>query len=79
MKILLDINAKVSRKDISKPRIGYENLRELGNENGVGIINSATSTNLLVKSTLLPHHNIYKHILIFADGRTHNQTDILGI
>jgi hypothetical protein len=63
MKILLgDFNAKVGREDIFKPIIGNESLREASNDNGVRIVNFATSKNLTVKSTTFPHHNI--HVLI---------------
>jgi hypothetical protein len=44
MKILLvDHNAKVSREDIFKPTIGNESLHEISNDNGVGVVNFATS------------------------------------
>jgi hypothetical protein len=47
MKILLgDFNAKVGRKDIVKPTIGNESLHEISNDNGVRVVNFATSKNL---------------------------------
>jgi hypothetical protein len=50
MKILLgDFNAKVGRENIFKPTIGNEMLHQDGNDNGVRIINFATSKNLVVK------------------------------
>jgi hypothetical protein len=43
-KILLgDFSAKVGREDIFKPTIGNESLHEISNDNGVGIVNFATS------------------------------------
>jgi hypothetical protein len=51
MKILLDFNAKVGREDIFKPTIGNESLHEISNDNGVRLVNFATSKNLRVKST----------------------------
>jgi len=61
MKILLgDFNAKVGRKDIFKPIIGQESLHQDSNDNGVIIVNFATSKNLVVKSTMFPHRNIHK-------------------
>jgi exonuclease III len=61
MKILLgDFNAKVGREDVFKPTIGNESLHEIGNDNGVRIVNFATSKNLIVKSTMFPHRNIHK-------------------
>jgi hypothetical protein len=50
MKILLgDFNAKVGREDIFKPTIWNENLHEISNDNGVRLVNFATSKNLRVK------------------------------
>jgi hypothetical protein len=44
MKILLgDFNAKVGREDIYKPTIGNESLHEISNDNGVRVVNFATS------------------------------------
>jgi hypothetical protein len=44
MKILLgDFNAKVGRENIFKPTIGNESLHQVSNDNGVRIINFATS------------------------------------
>ena len=76
MKVLLgDFNAKVGREDIFKPRIGKESLHELSNENGVRLVNFATSKNLIVKSTTFPHKNIHKYTWTSPDGMTHNQID----
>jgi exonuclease III len=47
MKILLrDFNAKVGREDIFKPTIWNESLHEISNDNGVRLVNFATSKNL---------------------------------
>jgi hypothetical protein len=44
MKILLgDFNAKVCREDIFKLTIGNESLHEISNDNGVRLVNYATS------------------------------------
>jgi hypothetical protein len=44
MKILLgDFNEKVGREDIFKPTIGNESLHETSNDNGVRVVNFATS------------------------------------
>jgi hypothetical protein len=56
MKILLgDFNAKVGREYIFKLTIGNESLHEISNENGIRVVNFATSKNLTVKSTMFPH------------------------
>jgi hypothetical protein len=44
MKILLeDFNSKLGREDIFKPTVGNESLHQDGNDNGVKVVNSATS------------------------------------
>jgi hypothetical protein len=44
MKILLgDFNAKVGREDIFKPTIGDDSLHEISNDNGVRLVDFATS------------------------------------
>jgi hypothetical protein len=48
MNILLgDFNAKVGREDIFKQTIGIESLREISNNNGLIVVNFATSKTLL--------------------------------
>ena len=75
MKIILgDFNAKVGRKNIFKPTIGNESLHQDSNDNGVRIINFATSKNLVVKKTMFPHRDIHKN-WTSPDGKTHNQMD----
>ena len=56
MKILLgDFNAKVGRGNIFKLTTGNESLYQGSNDNGVRVVNFATSKNLVVKSTMFPH------------------------
>ena len=74
MKILLgDFNAKVGAEYIFKPTIGSESPHQDTNDNGVRIINFATSKNLVVKSTMFPHRNIHMYTWPSSDGNTHNQ------
>jgi len=62
MKILLeDFNAKLGRENIFKPTIGNESLHQDSNENGVRILNFATSINVIVKSMMVPHRNIHTY------------------
>jgi hypothetical protein len=62
MKILLgDFNAKVGREDTFKPTNGNESLHETSNDNGVRVVNFATSKNLVVKSTMFLHRKIHKY------------------
>jgi hypothetical protein len=76
MKILLgDFNAKLGREDTFKPIIGQESLHQVSNENGVRLVNFATSKNVVVKSTMFPHRNIHKYTWTSPYGKTHNQID----
>jgi hypothetical protein len=76
VKILFgDLNAKVGRENIFKPTTGNESLLEISNDNGIRVVNCATSKNLIVKSTMFPHRNIHKHTWTSPDGDTHNQID----
>jgi endonuclease/exonuclease/phosphatase family metal-dependent hydrolase len=70
-----DFNAKVGREDIFKPTIGNESSHKISNDNGVRVVNFATSKNLVVKSTLFPHRSIHKYTWTSPDGQTHNQID----
>jgi hypothetical protein len=67
-KILLgDFSAKVDRNEMFKLTIENE-----VNDNGVRLVNFATSKNLTVKSTMFPHHNIRKYTWTSPDGKTHD-------
>jgi hypothetical protein len=48
---------------------------ETSNDNGIRVVNFATSKNLIVKITTLPHRDIHKHTWTSPDGVTHNQMD----
>jgi hypothetical protein len=55
MYILLgDFNAKVGREDIFKPTNGNESLHEISNDNGVRVVNFATSK----KKPYCQKHNV---------------------
>jgi hypothetical protein len=72
MTILLgDFSAKVGREDIFKPTIGNESLHETSNNNGVRIVDFATSKNLTAKRTMFPYHNVHKFTWTSSDGKTH--------
>jgi hypothetical protein len=58
MEILLgDFNAKVGREDNFKPTIGNESLHKISNNNGIRVVNFATSKNLSQKYNVptMPH------------------------
>jgi hypothetical protein len=42
------------------------------NNNGVTVVNFATSKNLIVKSIMFPHRKIHKYAWTSPDGKTHN-------
>jgi endonuclease/exonuclease/phosphatase family metal-dependent hydrolase len=76
MKILLeDFNAKIGREGVFKPTLANESLLKISDDNGVRIVNYASSTNLIGKSTTFPHRNICTYTWTSPDRRTHNQTD----
>jgi hypothetical protein len=73
MKILLgDFNAKVDRENVFKLTIENKTLHENSNDNGIRAVNFATSKNLVVKSTMLPHRRIHKHSRTSPEGNPNN-------
>jgi len=50
-----------------------ETVHQDSNDNGVRIVNFATPKNLVVKSTMFPHHDIHKYAWTSPDGKTRNQ------
>jgi hypothetical protein len=53
IKILLgDFNAKVGKEDIFKAKIGDQSLHEISSDNGVRLVNFATSKDIRVKRTI---------------------------
>ena len=74
IKILLgDFNAKVERENIFQPTIWTESVHPECNDNGIRVVNFATSKNLIAKSTTFPQLNIHKYTWKSPDGITHNQ------
>jgi hypothetical protein len=66
---------KVGRKDIFKLTVGNESQLEISNDNGVRVVNFATSKNLVVKNAMLQCHDIHKYTWTSPEGNTHNQID----
>jgi len=66
---------KWGRENIFKPTTGNESLYQDSNDNGVTVVNFATSKNLVVDSTMFPHRNIHKYTWTSPDEKIHNQTD----
>jgi hypothetical protein len=73
--ILGDLNTKLESEDIFKPTIWNESLHEDSNDNGVRVVNFATSKNPVNKNTKFPHRNIHKYTWICPDGKPYNQID----
>jgi hypothetical protein len=68
--LLADFNAKIDAEDTFKPTIGIESTREISKGNRVREVTFASSKNLIVKSNMLPPHNIQKYSLTFPEGKT---------
>jgi hypothetical protein len=66
-----DFSAKVGTEDIFKPTTRNESLHKISNYSGVGMINFATSKNMIIESTVFPHRNILKFIWT-SDGKIQN-------
>ena len=73
--MLGDFNAKLGKENIFKLTIGNDSLRQANNDNGVRIVNYATSKNLIVEITMFPHRNINKYTWTSTDRKTQNQTE----
>jgi hypothetical protein len=58
-----------------KPTIRNESLHEISNDNGVRVVNFATSKNLIAKVQMFPHRNVHKCTRMSPDGNTQNQID----
>jgi hypothetical protein len=55
---------------------GIESLHEISNDNGLRVLNIATSKNLAVKSAQkLPHHNIHNFSRTSPHEKTHDMID----
>jgi hypothetical protein len=68
-----DFNSEVGREEI--PTIGNENLHKSLNNNGVRVVNFATSINFIFKITIFPHRNIHKYNWTSKDMNSRNQID----
>jgi len=73
--MLGDFNAKLGTENIFKPTIGNDSLLQDNNDNGVRIVNYATSKNLIVEIMMFLHRNINKYTWTSTDGKTHNQIE----
>jgi hypothetical protein len=53
--LLGDFNAKLERENVFKPTVRNESLYLYSNDNGVIVVDFATSKNLVIKSKMFPH------------------------
>lgn len=61
MKILCGyFNAKIVKEPNLESTIGQYSLKDLSNVNGWGIIETASSNIMVMKSTIFPHKDIHK-------------------
>jgi len=65
----------LGKQNIFKPTFGIESLRQDINDNGVEIVNFATSKIHVVVSTMFPHQNTHKCIWTSSDAKTHKKID----
>jgi hypothetical protein len=63
------------REDICKPTTRNVSLHEISNDNGVRVVNFATTNKNLIVKSMFPHPNIHKFTSTHTDGKTHNQID----
>jgi endonuclease/exonuclease/phosphatase family metal-dependent hydrolase len=70
-----DMNAKVGKEKIYRPIIGKHSLHKMSNDNGMRLINFASSRNMVIGSTMFEHKDINKRTWKSADGNVFNQID----
>jgi hypothetical protein len=63
-----DFDVKVGREDIFKPTIGNESSHEIINDKG--IVNFATSKNLVVRCKMFPHRKNHTYSWTSPEGNT---------
>jgi hypothetical protein len=68
-------NGKLGKEGIFKPTIGNKGLHESSTDNGIRLVNFATSKNLRVKSTMFSLLSIHKYTWTSPGSKTHNQID----
>jgi len=58
-------------REYFQAEIGNESLHQGNKDNGVRIVNFATSKNLVVNSIMFSHRNIHKYTWTSLDEKTH--------
>jgi hypothetical protein len=65
----------VGREAVFKRTVGNESAQKVSYDDGVRIVNLATTNSLVVKGTMFPHRCIHKCAWTSPEGKTQNQTD----
>jgi hypothetical protein len=73
--LLGGFNAKVGRENIFNLTTGNESSHETSNDDGLKVVNFATSETLVVKNTMFTHRKFHKYIWTSPEGNTHNEID----
>jgi hypothetical protein len=73
--LLGDFNPKIGTADISRPTVGNKRLHKISNDNGVRVVDFATSKNLIIRRAIFPHCDIHKFTWTSPNGKTHSHTD----
>ncbi|PNF41348.1 hypothetical protein B7P43_G16505 [Cryptotermes secundus] len=73
--IIGDMNAKVGNEDVYRSDIGKHSLHNKSNDNGIKLINFASSRNMVISSTMFNHKDIHKQTWKSPDGNVFNQID----
>jgi len=68
IKVLGDFSGNVGRVDVFKPIVRNESSHEICDDNGVRVVKFATSKNLIIKSTMFPHHSIHNMLGLLFMG-----------
>ncbi|PNF26081.1 hypothetical protein B7P43_G06398 [Cryptotermes secundus] len=73
--IIGDMNAKVGNEDIYRSVIGKHSLHNKSNDNGIRLMNFASSRNMVIGSKMFNHKDIHKRTWKSPDGNVFNQID----
>jgi len=73
--IMGDLNAQIVQEEIYKHTIGKHSLHKRSNNNGLKLINFASSRGMSISSAQFPRKNIYKHTWISPGSRYISQID----
>lgn len=75
--ILGDMNAQIGKEDTDSFRnnVGIHSAHDVTNNNGMRLIDFASSRNMVISSTCFPHKRIHKATWHSPDGMTQNQID----